>query len=105
LFNQYFASVYSREESNEDATSGVDEPILNDLTISEVEVSHMLKSLDTAKATGPDGNPAKLKETADVIAPSLCTLFNKSISSGSLPDEWKTANIVPIHRKGDNEHA
>ena len=66
----------------------------------------MLKSLDTAKATGPDGIPAKLlKETADVIAPSLCTLFNKSISSGSLPDEWKTANIVPIHKKGDNEHA
>ena len=106
MFNQYFASVYSREESNEDATSGADEPILTDLTISEVEVSHMLKSLDTAKATGPDGIPAKLlKETADVIAPSLCTLFNKSISSGSLPDEWKTANIVPIHKKGDNEHA
>jgi hypothetical protein len=63
----------------------------------------MLKSLDTAKATGPDAK--FLKETADVIALSLCTLFNKSISSGSLPDEWKTANIVPIHKKGDNEHA
>jgi hypothetical protein len=69
LFNQYFASVCSREESNDDATSGADEPILTDLKISEVGVSHLLKSLDTAKATGPDGIPAKLlKETADVIA-------------------------------------
>ena len=65
--NQYFASVYSREESNEDAPSGAEESIPADLTISEVEVSHILKSLDKAKATGPDGIPAKLlKETADV---------------------------------------
>ena len=105
LFNQYFASVYSREESTQDETSGAEEPILTDLTITEVEVSYMLKSLDTAKATGPDCIPAKLlKETADVIAPSLCKLFNKSISSGSL-DEWKTSNIVPIHKKGNTEHA
>ena len=27
-------------------------------------------------------------------------MFNKSYISGVLPDDWKTANVVPIHKKG-----
>ena len=100
LFDDYFASVYSRDEADKEPTKEADERILTELTICDAEVSYMLKSLDTAKAIGPDGIPAKLlKETADVITPSLCRLFNKSISSGSLPDEWKTTNIVQCRRR------
>ena len=106
MFDDYIASVYSRDEADKDPTKEADEPILTELTICDAEVSYMLKSLDTAKAIGPDSLPAKLlKETADVITPSLCGLFNKSISSESLPDEWKTANIVAVHKKGDKENA
>jgi hypothetical protein len=37
-----------------------------------------------------------LKECADVIAPSLTELFNKSLALGKVPTEWKYANIVPV---------
>ncbi len=57
-------------------------------------------NLDINKAQGPDGIPARsLKETAKQIAPSLWMLFNKSLRIGHVPDDWKLANVVPIHKK------
>ena len=64
----------------------------------------MLEALDVTKATGPDKIPAKLlKETASVIAPSLCKLLNKSLSTGSFPQNWKEANVVPVFKKDEVE--
>ena len=64
-----------------------------------------LKALEVGKATGPDEIPAKLlKQTASVIAPSLCKIFNKSLQLGSLPSDWKLANVVPVHKKGAKDH-
>ena len=40
-----------------------------------------------------------LKNCAASIAPSLCELFNKSLSSGQLPSEWKLSNLCPIPKK------
>jgi hypothetical protein len=65
--------------------------------VSIEEVLSLLSALSTAKATGPDGISARLlKECADVIAPSLTELFNKSLALGKVPTEWKYENIVPV---------
>ena len=37
-----------------------------------------------------------LKATAYSIAKSVTILFNKSIQSGVVPDEWKLSSVVPI---------
>ena len=39
--------------------------------------------------------------TTPIIAPSLCKLFNKSLRLGSVPEDWKPANVVPVHKKGN----
>ena len=79
--------------------------IISDLTLNESMVLAALKALEVGKATGPDEIPAKLlKETASVIAPSLCKIFNKSLQLGSLPSDWKLANVVPVHKKGAKDH-
>ncbi|CAB4041278.1 Hypothetical predicted protein, partial [Paramuricea clavata] len=73
---------------------------ISDLTLTEGEVRYVLRNLDEEKATGPDKIPAVLlKNCAASIAPSLCELFNKSLSSGQLPSEWKLSNVCPIPKK------
>ncbi|PFX23172.1 putative RNA-directed DNA polymerase from transposon X-element [Stylophora pistillata] len=65
-----------------------------------------LSGLDTSKACGPDGILARLlKECSEQIAPSLCMLFNFSLSRGKLPYEWETADITPLHKKYSKEPA
>ncbi len=38
------------------------------------------------------------------IAPSLRVLYNKSLNVGVLPDKWKLANVVPVHKHGEKSH-
>ena len=50
-----------------------------------------------SKASGPDGISAHmLKFTAEVIAPSVTTLFNYSIMCCRPPSSWKCASVVSI---------
>ena len=112
LFNSYFASIltnhlHNHEMKNTD-TADFNEPppqILNEINFSELEVFAALRSLNPDKALGPDGIPGRiLKETAQQIAPSLTLLFNKSLHSAVVPDEWKLANVVPVFKRGIKEH-
>ena len=79
---------------------------LSDLTLTVTQVLDVLTTLDASKATGPSEIPARiLKETGYEIAPSLCELFNKSLRLGSLPMDWKLANVVPVFKKDNKEYA
>ena len=65
-------------------------------------VTNLLQNLNPHKATRPDGIPAYfLKEFSNKIAPILTLIFQSSIHQGYIPDEWKTANIIPIFKKDD----
>jgi hypothetical protein len=69
-------------------------------------VETILNSLDTNKATGPNEIPARLlKNTAAIVAPSLCKLFNKSLQHAMVPRDWKLANVVLVYQKNNREHA
>ena len=71
-------------------------------TVSVIVVAiNVLKGLDVNKGSGPDDIPLTvLRECADELVPSLTTLFNFSISTCTLREEWKYSNVVPIHKKG-----
>ena len=40
-------------------------------------------------------------ETAESIALPVTILFNKSLNEGTIPQEWKLANVMCIHKSGD----
>ena len=59
-----------------------------------------LKSLNVCKSFGPDYIPARiLKKFVSHLTLSLGKLLNKSFSAGLLRQDWKLANIVPMHKK------
>ena len=69
---------------------------------SEQEVLDLLMSLDTSKATGPDGiGPKLLYEANPSIVPSLTRLINLCLDSAQVPQMWKHANVMPLFNKGD----
>ena len=114
LFNPYFASVFAHDTSSPlppppppssgSASNAPASPDMSELTLTVSEVQSVLEALDATKATRSVKFPAKLlKETASVIAPSLCKLFNKSLSAGSFPQNWKEAHVVPVFKKGEVE--
>lgn len=61
----------------------------------------MLLKLDSKKSSGPDNiSNAFLRRYAEWMAKYLLIIFNKSLSSGTLPNDWKTAKVKPIHKSG-----
>ena len=42
-----------------------------------------------------------LQKTAKEMSIPLAHIFQQSLDSGEVPDDWRTANVTPIHKKGD----
>ena len=88
-------AVQPLQPSRSYISSGNETP--EDFLCTEDEVFHLLSSVDPTKAAGPDRLSARmLKHTATSITSAITTLFNMSITSGKIPCEWKTAQVVPI---------
>ena len=100
LFNCYFQQQFSEPSTYEipiDTSDSNDCPI----DFGPGRIMTILQNLKPSKAMGPDKISGKvLKNCSHTLAPALSLLFNLSYSSGSLPSEWKLANVVPVHKKG-----
>ena len=102
-FNEFFLSHSNIDISNAELPGDIEFPSnLTSVEATEQEVLDLLKSLDTTKASGPDGiRPKLLSEAKIYIVSSLTRLINLSLSSGKVPASWKIANVIPLFKKGD----
>ena len=41
-----------------------------------------------------------LKELGQELAEPLSRIFYRSLNEGEVPEDWKTANVTPIYKKG-----
>ena len=77
-------------------------PPLTSINVTEEMVLQKLTKLDVTKSPGPDEiHPRILKEVAPSIAPALANLFNNTLKTRDVPDDWRTALITAIFKKGD----
>ena len=109
IINEYFSSVFTHEDLNNIPVFNCDNNLTNaSLLTCSIEKSDMEKALaclNQNKSPGPDNiHPHFLKNTSKSLAEPLFILFNKTMSEGIIPDDWKSAEVRPIFKKGDKSH-
>ena len=108
VLGQFFSSVFTTEPDGDIPQI----PTINlsnemeVLVIREENVKEILSGLNSGKSCGPDGiHPRLLQELSDILCTPLTKLFNKSLSLGKLPSEWKEGRISAIFKKGSRKIA
>ena len=75
---------------------------MSQIDISTPGIKKVLDNLKPHKASGPDSiPPIVLKELSNEIAPILQIIFQISLTTGQVLDDWKEAYVAPILKKGD----
>jgi len=103
LLSEYFKEVYTVEDLSNVPEVPEGDCIWNDtVCFSEELVFNKVQKLKTDKSLGLDGlHPMLLKECTAAIAEPLSKIFQLSYDTGSLPEDWRIAHVVPIFEKGD----
>ena len=74
------------------------------VNIKKSDILSILKSLDSNRAHGKDEISIRVLKLSDKsILKPLKLLFENYLETAIFPDQWKKANIVPIHKRGNKE--
>jgi len=102
-FNKFFGLVFMEEKISEIPHVHCDNsvPQLDSMIITEEMVRNCFKKLRADKSPQPDDiSPRLLIKISDEIIVPFTIIFNKSIESRSVLDDWHTANVSPIFKNG-----
>ena len=103
---RYFEKVYKRDDGRLPAEleMSYSTPQLDDIYVSGDEVLKILQGLKVTKSAGSDGlHPAIIKPLAKVLVSSVTELYGESLGAGKIPQDWRTATVVAIHKGGDRK--
>ena len=107
-----FASVFVKEPEgplNRECYNFLNEhEQIEDIEITQEDVIREFGKIDVSKSHGPDGiHPKLLKglERNSSFVLAVTKLFQTCASSGKIPDQWKTANVTSIFKKGSRKDA
>ena len=104
LFNEFFYDQFSGA-SNYGTQIDWSNDNAFDIYFSPTRIRMLLTNINSNKACGPDEIHGKiLKFCASSLSHPLSLLFTISYNTGCIPKDWKTANVVPVHKKGSKDN-
>ena len=103
--NNYFGSVFTIEQlNNVPQLCQYEGNILDTFNFSTEEVQEKPQHLNLYKSIEPDMlHPRILRESEDKLDTPLTHIFNNSVGTGIIPEDWKLANMTAIHKKGSRQ--
>src|SRR6218665_2247613 len=106
VLNKYFSSVFTLEDLGNipkpKQTCLGSENGLTQIIFTKENVVKQLKRLKTDKSSGIDEiYPKFLHEVREEIGEVLAQIFNKSMQTGDILQEWRDALVVPLFKKGN----
>ena len=98
-FNSYYSSVFSSEGNIPHIQSeNTSDPFTTDIKT----IRRRIKAIGKNKSVGPDRISGEiLKLGGEAMIPYLARLLDITMNNGTLPGDWKTATVIPIHKGGD----
>ena len=80
------------------------EKSISSITFNSNDIATIIRSLDPNKAHGHDMISIRmLNICGKPICKPLELFFQFCIKQGKFPNEWKLANVVPVHKKKDKQ--
>ena len=103
MLNAFFVSVFTREDTRNIPVPRPErlDRVLTTARITAEKVKRKVKRLRSGSAAGPDGvGPQLLQKLIESLDRPLAAIMQKSLDSGVVPRDWRTANVTPIFKKG-----
>ena len=109
-FNSYFVSIgeslVNQFKRTEKYTTYLPKDFNGSLTLHEVHednVRNIIKRMKNKGSTGFDAmSNLLLKSLKECLIRPITDIVNTSIRTGVVPDQWKIAKVIPLHKGGDS---
>ena len=104
VLNRQFKSAFTNDSAISDLPNKGPSPYphICHFTNAEEGILHLLSALNIHKTCGPNQiNAIFLKQTSTVITSLITKLFQISLHSGEIPNDWKTVYVSPVLKNGD----
>ena len=106
MLNDVFHKVFTVDNNikvNLASFSTYQLPPMADIEVAPEDIVKSVNNLKGSLSRTPDNIPAYFFKEIASILPILAHLFNLTLSTGSIPSQWKKAIITPIYKKGSHD--
>lgn len=102
ILSKQYEKVYQVDPKCTNTTQNNNSSNTSMFELNENRLIRIIMELDGRKAAGPDGITSRLIKLAPVQqAKYIGHLIDKILEEERIPDEWKTATVIPIFKGGE----